>query len=95
MKRLTIGLLLSLCVVGSAIAQHRHFGHRHHHGNYWNWVVPAVIGGAIVYGISQQTPPPPPPVVVQPQMPPPPYGYHYITALDPYCNCYKTVLVPN
>ena len=95
MKRSVIGLMLGLCIAGTAVAQHRHFGYgHHHHGNYWNWVLPAVIGGAVVYGITQP-PPPPQPVVVQPQLPPPPLGYHYISALDPACNCYKYVLVPN
>ena len=39
--------------------------HHHAHGGGWGWVVPAVIGGAIVYGATRpaqaQTP-----VIVQP-----------------------------
>ena len=49
------------------LAQHhhgmRHFDHhRHdyHRGNNWGWVAPAVIGGAVVYGLTR-----PDPVVVQ------------------------------
>jgi hypothetical protein len=48
------------------VAQHHHHGMRHfdHHqhrvGSNWGWVAPAVIGGAVVYGITR-------PVVVQQQ----------------------------
>ena len=72
---------------------------RHHH--YYEWVVPAIIGGAVVYGATHR-PLPPPPVVVQTPQPPTvvqvpiaPAGFHYETLLDAACNCYKTVLVPN
>lgn len=93
MSKLLVGVVLGLSIVG-ANAQHR-FGHGHHHGHgYWNWVVPAVIGGAVIYGVTRQ-PEPPQPVVIQQQLPPAPVGYHYIQALDPACNCYKYVLVPN
>jgi hypothetical protein len=37
----------------------RHFDHHQHRGN-WGWVAPAVIGGAVVYGITHSAP-----VVVQ------------------------------
>ena len=46
----------------SAMAQHhhgfRHFDHHQHYRGGWGWVAPAVIGGAVVYGITR-------PVVVQ------------------------------
>ena len=47
----------------SAMAQHhhgfRHFDHhQHHRSSGWGWVAPAVIGGAVVYGLTR-------PVVVQ------------------------------
>jgi hypothetical protein len=53
-----IGLLSS-----PVAAQHHHHGMRHfdHHQAYrgsWGWVAPAVIGGAVVYGLTR-------PVIVQ------------------------------
>jgi hypothetical protein len=60
MKKLVALLLLT--VSASTYAQHHHHGHghwRHGHSNGWEWVVPAVIGGAIVYQVTR------PPVVVQ------------------------------
>ena len=42
---------------GSALHSPHH--HRHHGGNGWGWVGPALIGGAVVYAITR------PPVVVQ------------------------------
>ena len=40
---------------------HGHYGHwRHSSPNGWNWVVPAVVGGVIVYEATR------PPVVQQP-----------------------------
>jgi hypothetical protein len=54
----SILLLLPL----SATAQHhqgfRHFDHHQHYRGGWGWVAPAVIGGAVVYGLTR-------PVVVQ------------------------------
>lgn len=48
----------------SGMAQHhhgmRHFDHHQHHRGGWGWVAPAVIGGAVVYGLSR-----PAPVIVQ------------------------------
>jgi hypothetical protein len=46
-------------------AQHhhgmRHFDHhQHQHRGNWGWVAPAVIGGAVVYGLTHSAP-----VVVQ------------------------------
>jgi hypothetical protein len=63
MKRLLAGLMLSVLAV-SANAQHhgwRHGHHGHHGGSSWGWVVPAVIGGTVVYAATR------PPVVVQQQ----------------------------
>ena len=63
MKRLLAGLALSVLAV-SANAQHhgwRHGHHGGHHGGGWGWVVPAVVGGTIVYAATR------PPVVVQQQ----------------------------
>ena len=65
MKKL-IALVL-LTVSASAMANPYHHGHGHGHGYWqrgysggWNWVVPAIIGGAVVYGATR-----PDPVIVQ------------------------------
>ena len=46
----------------SATAQHhqgfRHFDHHQHYRGGWGWVTPAVIVGAVVYGLTR-------PVIVQ------------------------------
>ncbi len=65
MKKLLAGLVLSVLAV-SANAQHHGWRHGHHgghfkHGAGWGWVVPAVIGGTVVYAATR------PPVVVQQQ----------------------------
>lgn len=64
----------------SAMAQHhhgfRHFDHHQHYRGGWGWVAPAVIGGAVVYGLTRPAPVvvqqpvyvQQPPVVVQPQV---------------------------
>ena len=63
MKTLIAALALTLS--STAFAQHhghRNFGHHHHrhwHGTH-SWVVPAIIGGAVVYAATR-----PDPVVVQ------------------------------
>ena len=102
MKKLIAMFVLSAglgsCAV-PAFAQHHHGGH--YRGGYnWGWVAPAVIGGAIVYGITR----PPvyvqqPPVVVNPQpnqiiVPyAAPQGFRWEQILDANCNCYRLVLV--
>lgn len=93
MRKLAIAVLM----LAASTAQAQHF-HNHYYGGYRNnWVGPAIVGGVIGYElrrphetviIQQQ------PVIIQPQ-PVPPQGYHYITVLDPMCNCYKQALVPN
>jgi len=75
-------------------------------GCYGCGVGAAIVGGAIVGGIvagaltpTYIAPAPvyvtPPPVIVQPAVPVAPYGYHYQNMLNPQCNCYQNVLVPN
>lgn len=66
MKKLIASILLALVSV-PALAQHhgpRHFGHHHHHHRHWHptygWIVPALIGGAVVYAATR-----PDPVIVQ------------------------------
>jgi hypothetical protein len=77
-------------------------GWRHGGGHYiwrpgFGWVVPAVVGGAIVYEATQPRvvvvqPVAPAPTVVPPQAP---AGYHWEAILDANCNCYRTAMVPN
>ena len=93
-----IATILSVLAL-TANAQHRHHGghgYGHGHGHRWGWVAPAVITGAIVYGVTR--PAPPPSVVYVPStspqvLPPAPYGYRYEQILDANCNCYRWVLV--
>lgn len=62
----TLLAVLALTLSSTAFAQHH--GHRwhhgHHHHRHWHanhgWVVPAIIGGAVVYAATR-----PDPVVVQ------------------------------
>lgn len=78
MKRALTAVALSLALVGGAQAQHhghRHFGHHaprviHHHGGHW--IIPAIIGGAVVYAATRPEPviaQPAPPVIVVPPSP--------------------------
>lgn len=63
MKKLLTILLLTASV--SVLAHGPHYGHYYHHGGGgWNWVAPAVIGGAVVYAATR----PAPVVVQQPQV---------------------------
>ena len=71
MKKIILVVLMTITT--AAVAQHGHFRHGHHHGGHWQrgysgnwvWMVPAIIGGAIVYEASRQ--PPPPTVIIQQQ----------------------------
>jgi hypothetical protein len=93
-----ITIILSVLAL-TANAQHYHGNHRHHHGHYqqyngnaWGWVAPAIITGAIVYGVTR--PAPQPQVIYAPQaLPPAPYGFRYEQILDANCNCYRWVLI--
>jgi hypothetical protein len=62
MKRVLLGLILAI-TAASASAQHHGWRHGHHgvyHGsNKWSWVLPAVIGGTVVYAATR------PPVIIQ------------------------------
>lgn len=81
MKKLFITLLLAGATL-PVLAQHNH-GHRGHwarsHHGGWHWMVPAIIGGAVVYNstrhdpvIIQQ------PVIIQPPVQVP-YAYNNCT----------------
>ena len=62
------------------------------HDNNW-WIAPAIISGAVVgYALAR---PVQPPIYPQYYQQPIPMQYHYQNIFDPYCNCYRTVLVPN
>ena len=99
-------ILLALVLAVTAVSTQAHEGWRHGGGHYvyrgdgMGWVVPAVVGGLIVYGatqprtvvVQQPVPVAPPPTYAPP---PAPYGYHWEALLDANCNCYRTVLAPN
>lgn len=63
MKKILVSLFL---LSFSSVAAANPYGHRHHHHRHWHahpvhhWVVPALIGGAVVYAATR-----PDPVVVQ------------------------------
>jgi hypothetical protein len=64
MKKVLAGLILAATALGANAQMIRGHGwvgpdHYRHHGGGWNWVVPAVVGGAVVYAATR------PPVVVQ------------------------------
>jgi len=71
MKKILLVVLMTIAT--AAVAQPGHFRHGHYHGGHWQrghsdnwvWMVPAIIGGAIVYEASRQ--PPPPTVIIQQQ----------------------------
>ena len=103
MKKLLIALSLTLVLISTAHADRWRHGGGHY---YWHpgygWVVPAVVGGAIVYEATR------PPIVAVQQQPvyiqqpalaapayPQPADMHWEAILDAGCNCYRTVLVPN
>ena len=59
MKKLL--LVLALLLPTLAFAQHYHHHNHRPHWRYqnggWSWMVPAVIGGVVVYEIAKQQPP--------------------------------------
>ena len=74
MKRILAVAVLTLATLPTMAQWHHHGHHGGYRGGYngggWNWVVPAVIGGAIVYGATrQETVIVQQPVIVQPQIP--------------------------
>jgi hypothetical protein len=91
----------ALFALSSNVQAHEGWGHGGGHYVYrpnYGWVVPAVVGGAIVYGATR----PNTVIVQQPIYPPPtipywqqPADYHWESILDANCNCYRTVLVHN
>jgi hypothetical protein len=52
-------ILLLLAIFPTlALAQHYHHGfhgsHWRYQGGNWNWMVPAIVGGVVVYEVSKQ-----------------------------------------
>jgi hypothetical protein len=75
MKKVLIGLAIAAIAFGANAQHHGNSmirGHgwqgpqyqHHHRGNGWGWVVPAVIGGAVVYAATR----PDPVIIQQPQV---------------------------
>lgn len=70
MKKILVVAVLALASV-PALAQHWHRGHHHHHRSPTivyrdnNWVIPALIGGAVVYAATRPAVVEQPPVIVQ------------------------------
>ena len=96
MKKVLFVLLFSLSFSVNAHEGWRHGGGHYVYRDGMGWVVPAIVGGIIVYGATRPTPPQP--VIIYPPQnvpPPAPYGYHWEAILDANCNCYRTVAVPN
>lgn len=60
-KSLIAGILLTTSTIVIAGNRHGHGFHHHHrfHNNHWHhnhgWVAPAIIGGALVYGLTRPT----------------------------------------
>lgn len=64
MKTLIASLLLIGAMAPAIAGPHGHHGHHGHwargYNGGWNWMVPAIIGGAVVYSVTR-----PDPVIVQ------------------------------
>ena len=112
MKKSILLGMISLTFAMSALADRDRFegrgefDRRPHPDARWHneagWLIPSIIGGALVYGAMNSQPHP---VVVQPQQQfypiepgqqqMPPVGYHWEQIVDANCNCYRVVLVRN
>lgn len=95
MKRLIFAALMIASSVSWAHSPHgwHRYNHYHHYqGSRADWIVPAIIGGAVVYAATR--PAPAPTVVYVPQnLPPAPQGFRYELIVDAACNCQRWVLV--
>ena len=78
MKRILTAIALTAAMIGTAQAQHHGgrypggWGHHHHYRQWhphYGWVVPAIVGGAVVYAITRPAQAEPAPVVVAPPAP--------------------------
>ena len=58
MKKIATAVILGLALIGSASAQHRHYGHhghRVHTGPNWGYVIaPLIIGGVVGAAIANR-----------------------------------------
>ena len=67
MKR-TLTALALIAMLGTAQAGYRggHYGHHHHArgGSGWGWVVPAIVGGTVVYMATRPAQAEPAPTVI-------------------------------
>ena len=117
MRKAILFFSVTVILMGNCFAdrddRYREMDRRPHPDAHWHsnegWLVPALIGGAIVYGAmeaSQSAPPvqaqtypqtvPQTTYNIQPAQPQqPPVGYHYEQMLDPNCNCSRVFLVRN
>ncbi len=114
MKKMILLLLLTTAVLTNAFAdrdrvERREESERRPHPDArWNndagWLLPAIIGGALVYGAVNSQPRPA--VIsqqpqqqfypVEPNRPQQaPIGFHWEQILDANCNCYRVVMVRN
>jgi len=79
MKKLLFVLLMVFST--GVFAQHgHHSGHYGHRGGHWNngyWIVPAIIGGIIVYEVTK------PPIVVAAPQPTPIYAQPQVICVTP------------
>ena len=64
-KFLAILLLLPTLALAQHYHHHNHQPHWRYSGGSWNWMVPALIGGIVVYEASKQ--PAPQPIIIQQQ----------------------------
>ena len=114
MRRIILVSLVFLTLASGAFAdrdrieRREEFDRRPHPDARWHsdagWLVPAIIGGALIYGAANSQPRPPA-IIQQPQQQyypiepnqpqQPPMGYHWEQILDGNCNCYRIVLVRN
>ena len=67
MKRV-IAIILAATALTAHAGYHGHHGYHHHArgGSGWGWVVPAIIGGTVVYMATRPAQAEPQPVIVQP-----------------------------
>ncbi len=55
MKNLLVVLLMTVSSIAFAGPHHGHHGH-HRHWNPNSWIIPALIGGAVVYATTRHDP---------------------------------------
>ena len=96
MKKILLAAVLAVTALSANAEGWRHGGGHYVYRPGFGWVVPAVVGGVIVYEATRPTYVAAPNTVVLPPVTvQPPPGYHFEAILDANCNCYKTVAVPN